>query len=70
MRGIRRQLEIDAIAKENTIRRESGMPELTAAQEDMVRAGVKASYEKQFVLRKEREIEITKQEEKLRLIIA
>lgn len=70
MRGIRRQLEIDAIAKENAIRRESWMPALTAAQEDMVREWVKASYEKQFALRKEREIEITKQEEKLRLIIA
>ncbi len=70
MRWIRRQLEIDAISKENAIRRESGMSELTAAQEDMVRAGVKASYEKQFMVRKEREIEITKQEEKLRLIIA
>lgn len=70
MRGIRRQLEIDAIAKENAIRRESWMPALTSAQEDMVREWVKASYEKQFALRKEREIEITKQEEKLRLIIA
>jgi hypothetical protein len=70
MRWIRRQLEIDAIAKENAIRRESWMPALTSVQEDMVREWVKASYEKQFALRKEREIEITKQEEKLRLIIA
>lgn len=69
MRGIRRQLEIDAIAKENAIRRESGMEVLSAAQEDMVREWVKTSFQKQFALRKEREIEITKQEEKLRLVI-
>lgn len=69
MRGIRRQLEIDAIAKQNTIRRESGMEPLTAEQEEMVREWVKTSYQKQFETRKEREVEITKEEEKLRLII-
>ncbi len=69
MRGIGRQLSIEAIKKENAIRSESGMPPLTEKQMDRVRESVKESYRKQFTLRSEREEELKKEEEKLRLLV-
>ena len=70
MRGIRRQLEIDAIKKENAVRRESGMPALTEAQQDMVREGVKESFRRQFAKRAEGDDRLQKEEEKMRTIVA
>jgi hypothetical protein len=69
MRGIRRQIEIDAITAENTARKETGMPELTEAQQDMVRESIKQSYQQQFTLRQEKEIELAKDEERLKKIM-
>jgi len=69
MRGIGRQLEIDAIKRENTARLESGLPRLSEKQEAMVRVGVKESFRRQFSLRSEREEELKKEEEKLRLLV-
>lgn len=69
MRGIGRQLELEAIAKENAIRAESGMPPLNEKQEDSVRAGVKESFRKQFELRSKNEDAIKKTEEDLRTMV-
>ncbi|MBP8016822.1 hypothetical protein KAZ01_02330 [Candidatus Gracilibacteria bacterium] len=69
MRGIGRQLCIEAIKKENETRLESGMSKLTPAQEDRVREGVKESYRRQFVERSKKEEELKKEEEKLRLLV-
>jgi len=69
MRGIGRQLVIEAVKRENAARLESGLPRLTEKQEEMVRVGVKESYRRQFTLRSEREEELKKEEEKLRLLV-
>ena len=65
MRGVRRQLEIEAIAKENAIRTEGGMPELSEHEQELVRARVKDAYQKQFEQRSKNEDAIKKEEEKL-----
>jgi len=65
MRGIRRQLELEAIKKENDVRLDAGMPELTDRQMDLIRANVKRTYEKQFAKRKAQEDELNKEKEKL-----
>jgi hypothetical protein len=70
MRGIRRQLEIEAINAENTARREAGMPELTDSQKDLVRENIKESYQAQFALRQDKEAELAKEEERLKKIMA
>lgn len=69
MRGIGRQLCIEAISKENAVRAESGMPPLTEKQMDRVRASVKENYRKQFEARSAKEEELKKEEEKLRLLV-
>ncbi len=69
MRGASRQLSIEAIAKENAVRSESGMPPLTEKQMDRIRDSVKENYRKQFVLRSSKEEELKKEEEKLRLLV-
>ncbi len=68
MRGIRRQLEIEAIAKENAIRTEGGMPELSEREQDLVRIRVKDAYQKQFEERSKNEDAIKNEEEKLKKI--
>lgn len=65
MRGVRRQLEIEAIAKENAIREEGGMPALTEREEGMVRTRVKDAYQKQFEDRSKNEDAIAKEKEQL-----
>lgn len=70
MKGASRQLELEAIAKENEIRKEAGMPVLTEAEADSVRATVKESYRNQFAIRIEKDVEIAKNEENLRRMIA
>jgi len=69
MKGASRQLEIGAIAKENEIRKEAGMPTLTEKEEDSVRATVKESYRTQFATRIEKDAEIKKEEENLRTMV-
>jgi hypothetical protein len=69
MRGIGRQLSIEAIKKENAIRSESGMPPLTDKQMDRVRNSVKESYRKQFEKRSTQEEALKKEEEKLRWLV-
>lgn len=69
MRGVRRQLELEAIAKENKVRTDAGMPELSEKQMDVIRDNVKKNYQQQFAKRQEQEAEIAKEEEKLKKII-
>ena len=69
MKGASRQLEIEAIVKENEIRKEAGMPTLTEKEEDSVRATVKESYRTQFATRIEKDAEIKKEEENLRTMV-
>lgn len=69
MRGIRRQLELEAVKKENDIRKESGMAELTERQVAIIHENVKQTYKKQFTKREEQETEIKKEEEKLKAIM-
>jgi len=65
MRGIRRQLEIEAIKKENDAREEAGMPTLTEREADLVRDRIKNAYQRQFAERDKKEEAIKKEEEKL-----
>jgi len=69
MRGIRRQLEIEAIARENAAREEAGMPPLTDKQMDMVRDGVKNSFQRQFENRVEEDVKMEAEEKKVRMIV-
>jgi len=69
MRGVSRQLTLEAIKKENAIRSESGMPPLTEKQMDRVRDSVKESYRKQFETRSSKEEELKKEEAKLRSLV-
>lgn len=70
MKGASRQLEIEAINKENDIRKEAGMPLLTDQEADAVRSRVKESYRSQFETRFERDAELAKTEENLRIMMA
>lgn len=69
MRGVSRQLMLEAINKENAVRRESGMPSLTNKQMDRIRDSVKENYRKQFEARFTKEEELRKEEEKLRWLM-
>ncbi|MEA3322759.1 MAG: hypothetical protein U9Q12_00910 [Patescibacteria group bacterium] len=68
MRGIGRQLELEAVAKENEIRKEAGMPELSEREIALVHVRVKQAYKKQFEQRSEKEDIIKKEEEKLKMM--
>jgi hypothetical protein len=68
MRGVRRQLEIEAIRKENDARSEAGMPELSERESDLVRDRVKNAYQRQFTERDKKEDAIKKEEDKLKQI--
>jgi hypothetical protein len=69
MRGIRRQLELEAIRRENDAREEAGMPELSERQEELVRAAVKERYRKQFAKREKQDEAIEKAENDLRILV-
>ncbi|MBI2464647.1 hypothetical protein HYV64_00760 [Candidatus Shapirobacteria bacterium] len=69
MRGIRRQLEIEAIEKENNARIEAGMKGLTDEQKDAIRDSVKNTFKQQFKLREEKEAQFAAEEERLRAIV-
>jgi hypothetical protein len=69
MRGIRRQLELEAIRKQNEIREEAGQPPLTEKEMDKIRTKVMKDVEKQFKDRAENEDEIAKKEKELNELI-
>ncbi len=69
MRGIRRQLELEMIKKENGFREDAGMPELTERQEELMRASLKEKYRKQFAERVKKDEEIKKAEDQLRILV-
>lgn len=68
MRGIGRQLELEAVNKENEIRKDAGMPELSEREIALVHMRVKNAYKKQFEQRSEKEDIITKEEAKLKIM--
>lgn len=68
MRGIRRQLEIEAIKKENEGRADAGLPPLNEKQMDVIRDGVKSSYQRQFEKRSANEEVMKAEEDKLRML--
>ncbi len=65
MRGIRRQIELEAVRQANAVRTESGMQPLTQAQEESLRNSLREQYRSQFATRLERENELAEQEKKL-----
>jgi hypothetical protein len=69
MRGIRRQIEIEAIRKENEGRADAGLAPLSEKQMDIIKDGIKESYRRQFVSREEKEAEFKKQEDDLRMLV-
>ena len=70
MRGIRRQLELEAVNKENKIRKEAGMPELSECEIALVHQRVKQAYKKRFEERNKKEDLIKKEEAKLKMMLA
>ncbi len=69
MRGVRRQLVIEAIAKQNEARRDAGMPALDEREMDMVRDGVRRSFERQFKSRLEKDKAVEAREKELKMLI-
>ena len=69
MRGIRRQLEIEAIKRENQGRADAGLPALTEKQMELVKDGVKESYRRQFATREEKEADFKQKEDDLRMLV-
>ncbi|MFZ6015651.1 MAG: hypothetical protein ACOYUZ_04850 [Patescibacteria group bacterium] len=69
MRGVRRQLTIEAIAKQNEARRDAGMPELDEREMDMVRDGVMRSFERQFKSRLENDKIVEQKEKDLQMLM-
>jgi len=63
MRGVGRQLVIEAIDQENAVRKESGLAPLTAGEADALRNEIKESYRSQFASRLQREAEMATEEE-------
>lgn len=69
MRGIRRQLELEAVNRENAVRSEAGLTPLSDRQADAIRDSVKESYRKQFTLRAEKEKAFEDEAARLRLLV-
>lgn len=69
MRGVGRQIEIDAIAKENAVREDAGLPELTEREADKVRAKIKEAMRQQFEARSKNEDKLANEADQLRLLI-
>jgi len=69
MRGLGRQLEIDAVAQEEALRREYGEPPLTEAQKQRILSNLKEYYRRQFesMAKTDDELEIRTKERKLLL---
>lgn len=69
MRGIRRQLELEAIRIANENREEIGFPPLDNQEMEKIREKVKADYRKKFKNRVENEEKIKKEKQQLALLI-
>jgi hypothetical protein len=69
MRGVGRQIEIDALNKENAIREDAGMPELTEREADKVRARIKEMMRRQFEARSKNEEKLANEADQLRLLM-
>jgi hypothetical protein len=65
MRGIRRQIELEAIRQANATRVESGMEPMTEEQAEAMRNRLKEEFRSQFATRLERENELAEQEKKM-----
>lgn len=69
MRGVGRQIEIDAIDKENAIREDADMPELSEREKEKIRARVKETMRKQFESRSKDEDKLKSEADQLRLLV-
>lgn len=69
MKGVSRQLEIEAIAAQEKVRREAGYPPLDDVEKDKIRALIKKDMEKQFKQRMKDEEEVEAQQEKLKELV-
>ncbi len=69
MRGVRRQLELEAVKKENEARREAGLPELSPSQMEDLKNTLKESFKKQFEIRVEKEAQFADEEAKLKKLV-
>jgi len=69
MRGIGRQLEIEAIAKENDARKTAGLEPLSERQMDVVRNGVKESFRRQFEKRVKEDEDMDAHEKEVRMMV-
>ncbi|WP_054693746.1 hypothetical protein [Syntrophomonas palmitatica] len=69
MKGVSRQLCIEAIQAQEQVRREAGYPPLTDAEKDRIRALVKNDLEKQFKQRMKDDEEVAAEQEKLKELV-
>lgn len=69
MRGVGRQIEIDAIDKENAIREDSGLPPLSEREVERVKAALKETMRKQFEARSKNEDKLANEADQLRLLV-
>jgi hypothetical protein len=69
MGGVARQLEIEAIAAQEKVRKEAGMPPLTDAQKETLRNAVQVDLQKQFADRVVADDEIAKNAAQLALVM-
>ncbi|NLW90947.1 MAG: hypothetical protein GXY34_05035 [Syntrophomonadaceae bacterium] len=69
MKGVSRQLCIEAIAAQEKVRREAGYPPLTEKEQDNIRALVKKDLEKQFKQRLKDDKEVAAEQEKLKELV-
>jgi len=69
MKGVSRQLCIEAIKAQEQVRREAGYPPLTEKEQDNIRALVKKDLEKQFKQRLKDDKEVAAEQEKLKELV-
>ncbi len=69
MGGVARQLEIEAIRAQEKVRKDAGMPPLTTAEQDKLRAAVQIDLEQQFKDRVTADAEIAKNAAELALVM-
>lgn len=70
MRGAARQLEIEAVKKQNQIRAEAGYPPLTSEEEDKIKDKVGKDLKSQFERRLKQEEELAKKEQEIKQLVA
>jgi len=69
MGGVARQLELEAIRAQEKVRKDAGMPPLTVAEQDKLRAAVQRDLEQQFTDRVTADAEIAKEAAELALVM-